>query len=185
MKPRQIPRVPSKRWAQGPMVNHAHFWKVTAQEFESELVEFWDFARECLPGLASPSLEPSRGTLNDAGNSQSPTETAALQPTDVHVRAWRELCQSVGEITGAMARLRGAWSVLRPLDPEIARGLAEERKPERGSQCDNPNCARWVAGGTKDPIRAGRCTACAAFWKRNGKDRPRELVEDQVYREAG
>lgn len=184
MKPRQVPQVP-KRWRLAAFFPHFTFWSTTTKDLEEELPVFWDFARECLPGLASPSLEPSRGTANDGGGPQSTTEAAALKPTDMHVTAWRELCRAVRDVTDAMARLRHAWSVLRPLDPEVARVLVEDRKPEKGKTCDNPHCARWVAGGSADPIRAGRCTPCAAFWKRNGKDRPRELVEDQVYREAG
>lgn len=215
MKPRQVPRTPS-RWKQGPAIDHLVFIRETARDAADDLLEMWRVGVDSLDsGLGSPNLDGSSGgTYEDDGSATGgiPKKVVAREklapasktdPDDpskkIHLPiesrkqvGWEEDpilvafhgffdCLSRG--VTVMAELRSHAAVLRKLDPEVARKLVEDRVPERGKPCDN--CGRWVSGPPGDPIRAGRCGTCYEYRRTHGgKDRSKEMIEEQVYRES-
>lgn len=190
MKPRQVPRTPSRWRLDGTTGVKAHLEFVihegTRQLERAQRI--WDRALDARDsGLRSPSLEAGGGTRNDGGAPESSVERAAfarLDGLDDVSFALRGYLGSLAKLASVMADLRKHGAVLYGLDPDDARKLVEE--PERGQFCENPNHPepRWVSNSGRDRIRAGRCEACGKYKQRYGSDRSREMIEEAEKRKG-
>lgn len=71
------------------------------------------------------------------------------------------------------------WSAMPHLAAEF---LARQLTNPDSVKCQN--CRRTVENTPADRLRGGRCSACAVYWGRHGRDRPRELWEAEIARQA-
>lgn len=141
-------------------------------------------------GPVSPSMDGSSGRrYEDDGSRTGQTPNRVLAKnrcSESSADRWVRdpVVANVESLVGAVVGMRelalraqAALSALNALDPEEARKLVEAKPAERGQFCENPNHeGRWVAGGSADPIRSGRCGACAQQYRRTGKDRDQEMI---------
>lgn len=121
--------------------------------------------------LRSPTLGAARGT-----GPADPTAREACGSPDPVVH---DVALLAAHTRRALHDVRQALTHAQRLTglPETAaQAIAAQQPATPGGICANPACARWVAGGTHDPIRSGRCGACAEFRRRTGRERPHELA---------
>lgn len=90
-------------------------------------------------------------------------------------------------IVEAMTALQRAQAIARntvpPSDPE-ERKRWQKRMTESLGLPACVNCERIIARTPKDPVRAGRCSACYEYRRRTGEDRSRELIQQEIERKA-
>lgn len=122
---------------------------------------------------------PRPGTANtgyaDDGTKPGPTPTHAFTADPVATDIYR-LARHVKDAQHHIDAAQAAAHRLDGLPPDAARAIVDAAPLTIGGVCVNPHCGRWIAGGARDPIRSGRCAACAEYRRRTGTERPHTLT---------